>query len=486
MVASPEPVHDTRPAPDTILRQIADYVLGFAAEGALARDTAHLCFFDALGCGFPAHDHPECAKVLGPLIDGTVVPHGARVPGTAFELDPVTAAFNISALNRWLDFNDSYFGKEGGHPSDNLGGILAITDYLSRQRRSQGAPPFTMGDVLTAMIKAHEIQGNLAQVNGCNQFGFDCDNHTKVASTAVVAQLMGGSRDQIINGVSNAFADGPSLRAYRHAPNVGWRKSWAAADATARGVRLAAMALKDEMGYPTILSAAKHGYFDAYYKGEAFAFIRDLGSHVMEHVLFKTWPAGFHAQSAMEASMRLHERVSKRLDDIERIEITAHQYCINQIAKEGPLHNPADRDHCLQFIVAIGLIHGDLDSFHYEDEAAADPRIDRLREKMVVREDPAFTAAFYDVKDPANPHAVQVFYKDGEKSEISEVRYPLGHASRRAEGKPLLVAKFHKNIASRMSPENEKRLLAWFEDRTAFEATAVDDVMALLTADFRS
>ncbi len=483
MAVTPDSGKDTRPPPDTILQQIADYVLGFAAEGILARDTAHLCFFDAIGCGFPAHDHPDCAKVLGPPVDDMVVPDGARVPGTAFELDPATAAFNISALNRWLDFNDSYFGKEGGHPSDNLGGILAITDFLSRRRRSRGAASFTMADVLTAMIKAHEIQGNLAQVNGCNQFGYDCDNHTKVASTAVVAQLMGGNRDQIINGVSNAFADGPSLRAYRHAPNVGWRKSWAAADATSRGVRLASMALKDEMGYPTVLSAAKHGYFDAYYKGEAFAFIRELGSHVMEHVLFKTWPAGFHAQSAMEASVRLHDEALNRLDDIERVEIAAHQYCINQIAKEGPLHNPADRDHCLQFIVAIGLIHGDLDSFHYEDEAAADPRIDELRTKMVVREDPAFTAAFYDVKNPANPHAVQIFYKDGQESEISTVYYPLGHASRRTEGKPLLAAKFRKNTAGRIRPETERRLLALFDDRMAFEAWAVDDFMALLAVD---
>jgi 2-methylcitrate dehydratase len=483
MAVSSKTVRGVRPAPDTILQQIADYVLRFAADGTLARETAHLCFFDAIGCGFPAHDHPECVKVLGPIVDGIVVPQGARVPGTAFELDPATAAFDISALNRWLDFNDSYFGKEGGHPSDNLGGILATMDYLSRRRRSRGAAPFTMADVLTAMIKAHEIQGNLAQVNGCNQYGFDCDNHTKVASTAVVAQLMGGSRDQIINGVSNAFADGPSLRAYRHAPNVGWRKSWAAADATSRGVRLASMALKGEMGYPTILSAPKHGYFDAYYKGEAFAFIRALGSHVMEHVLFKTWPAGFHAQSAMEASRRLHEDAAQRLDEIERIEIAAHQYCINQIAKEGPLHNPADRDHCLQYIVAIGLIHGDLDSVHYEDEAAADPRVDALRNKMVVREDPAFTAAFYDVDDPANPHSVQIFYGDGEKSELSTVRYPLGHVSRRKESKPLLMKKFRKNVAGRMTPDKERQLLELSEDRAAFEAVAVDDFMALLAVD---
>ncbi len=477
---------DTRPDPDLILQQIADYVLGFQADSTLARDTAHLCFFDALGCGFPAHDHPECRKVLGPMIDGMTVKHGARVPGTSFELDPVTAAFNISALNRWLDFNDSYFGKEGGHPSDNLGSILAVTDYLSRKRRASGEVPFTMADVLSAIIKAHEVQGNLAQVNGCNQFGFDCDNHTKVASTAVAAQLMGGTRAQIINGVSNAFADGPSLRAYRHAPNVGWRKSWAAADATSRGVRLALMALKDEMGYPTILTAKKHGYFDAYYKGEPFEFIRELGSHVMEHVLFKTWPAGFHAQSAMEASVGLHDEASKRLDDIaqieliERVEIAAHQYCINQIAKEGPLHNPADRDHCLQYIVAIGLIHGDLDSDHYEAEAAADPRIDALRDKMVVTEDPAFTEAFYNVDDPANPHAVQIFYKDGTQSAVSKVQYPLGHYSRRAEGKPLLAAKFRKNIAGRLSADTEKQLLALVADRAAFEEIAVDDFMGML------
>jgi 2-methylcitrate dehydratase len=467
---------DTRPDPDTILQQIADYVLGYQADSTLARDTAHLCFFDAMGCGFPAHDHPECQKVLGPMFDGMTIEHGARVPCSSYELDPVTAAFNISALNRWLDFNDSYFGKEGGHPSDNLGGILAISDYLTRKKEAS----FTMADVLTAMIKAHEVQSNLAQVNGCNQFGYDCDNHTKVASTAVVAQLMGCNREQIINGVSNAFADGPALRAYRHAPNVGWRKSWAAADASSRGVRLAAMALKDEMGYPTILTAKKHGYFDAYYKGEAFEFIRELGSHVMEHVLFKTWPAGFHAQSAMEAAVGLYDEASKRLEDIERVDITAHQYCINQIAKEGPLHNPADRDHCLQYIVAIGLIHGDLESDHYEAKAAADPRIDALRDKMVVTEDLAFTEAFYNVDDPANPHAVEITYKDGSKSARSAVQYPLGHYSRRSEGKPLLEAKFHKNITGRLGAEKETQLLALFDDRAAFEAIAVDDFMSFL------
>ncbi|MEQ8193923.1 MAG: bifunctional 2-methylcitrate dehydratase/aconitate hydratase [Rhodospirillales bacterium] len=474
--------NNTRPEPDTILKQIAAYVYEYAGAGPRARDTAHLCFFDAVGCGFPAHDHPECAKLLGPPVEGMTVPFGARVPGTAFELDPVTAAFDISALNRWLDFNDSYFGKEGGHPSDNLGGLLAVTDHLSRKRRAAGAAPFTMKDVLSAMIKAHEIQGNLAQVNGCNQFGFDCDNHTKVATAAVTARLMGATYEQIINGVSNAFADGPSLRAYRHAPNVGWRKSWAAADASARGVHLAMMAVKNEMGYPGILSTKKHGYFDAYYHGEAFEFIRPLGSHVIENVLFKTWPAGFHAQSAMEAAVRLHPEASKRLDAIERIEIDAHRYCLNQISKEGPLHNPADRDHCLQYIVAVGLIFGDLESAHYEDAAAADPRIDPLRAKMIAREKPAYTEAFYNVNDPANPHAVQVFYKDGSKSEKSEVFYPLGHASRRAESKPLLAAKFRRNVAGRLSAENEARLLALFEDRAEFEAVAVDDFMALLAA----
>jgi 2-methylcitrate dehydratase len=471
---------DQRPAPDTILQQIADYVLDFKAESTLARDTAHMDLFDALGCGFPAHDHPECRKVLGPVVEGITAQHGARVPCTSYELDPVTAAFNISALNRWLDFNDSYFGKEGGHPSDNLGAILAVADYLSQIRRASGEAPFTMADVLTAMIKAHEIQGNLAQVNGCNLAGFDCDNHTKVASTAVSAWLLGCNREQIINGVSNAFADGPSLRAYRHAPNVGWRKSWAAADASSRGVRLALMAQKDEMGYPTILTATKHGYFDAYYKGEAFEFIRDLGSHVMEHVLFKTWPAGFHAQSAMEAAVKLHKEALAKLDDIERIEIAAHAYCIRQIAKEGPLHNPADRDHCLQYIVVIGLLFGDIDSDDYEAERAADPRIDALRDRMTVTEDPAFTEAFYNVDDPANPHAIQIFYKDGTQSQISEVKYPLGHYSRRDEGKPLLAQKFRKNIAGRLGAETEQKLLAWFGDRAAFEVIAVDDFMAML------
>jgi 2-methylcitrate dehydratase len=474
-------VDNTKPEPDAVLVEIADYVCTFTADGTLARETAHLCLFDTLGCGFAALDHPVCRKLLGPPMEGMSPPLGVRVPGTSFVLDPVTAAFNIGTLNRWLDFNDAYFGREGGHPSDNLSGILAAADALSRQRRTKGEAPLTMADILTAMIKAHEIQGNIAQCNAYNQQGLDNDNLTKVATTGVTTHMLGGSHSQIVNALSNAFTDGPALRAYRHAPNTGWRKSWAAADASARGLWHAQLAIKDEMGYPSILTTKTNGYFDAFFGGKPFEFIRPFGSHIMENVQFKAWPAEFHSQTPTENAIRLHKEVSGRIDEIERIEIASHRHGLNQIDKEGPLHNPADRDHCLQYIVAIGLLHGELVSAHYEDEAASDPRIDPLREKMVTREDPVYTERFYDPEETANCSAIQIFYTDGTKSEFTETEYPLGHPKRREEGNPVLAEKFRRNIKGRLSAEKEAQVLALFEDQAALEKMAVDDFMALLS-----
>jgi len=471
---------NTRPEPDALLVEIADYVCDFPADGTLARETAHLCLFDTLGCGFAALDHPVCQNMLGPAMEGMSPPMGARVPGTNYVLDPVTAAFNIGTLNRWLDFNDAYFGKEGGHPSDNLCGILAAADTLSRQRRARGEIPLTMGDILTAMIKAHEIQCNIAQMNAFNWHGLDNDNLTKVASTAVTTHMLGGNREQITNGVSNAFCDGPALRSYRHAPNTGWRKSWAAADASARGLWHAQWAVKGEMGYPGILSTETNGYYDAYFGGKPFEFIRPFSSHIMENVQFKCWPAEFHSQTAIENAITLHDEALRRFDEIDRIELVGHRHGLNQIDKKGPLHNPADRDHCLQYIVAIGLLHGGLISEHYEDEAASDARIDPLRDKMTTREDKTYTERFYNPDDTANCNAMQIFYKDGTSSAFIETEYPLGHPQRRAEGKPVLTEKFRRNLQGRLGTEKEMRLLALFEDRTALEALAVDEFMTLM------
>lgn len=472
---------NTRPEPDAILVEIADYICDFPADGALARETAHLCLFDTLGCGLAALDHPVCQKMLGPAMEGMSPPMGARVPGTDYVLDPVTAAFNIGTLNRWLDFNDAYFGKEGGHPSDNLCGILAAADTLSQQRRDRGETPLTMANILTGLIKAHEIQGNIAQMNAYNWYGLDNENLTKIATAAVTTQMLGGSHTQIVNAVSNAFCDGPALRAYRHAPNTGWRKSWAAADASARGLWHAQLAVKDEMGYPSILTTKTNGFYDAYFGGNEFEFIRPFASHIMENVQFKCWPAEFHSQTAIENAVQLHQEALDRLDEIERIELVGHRHGLNQIDKKGPLHNPADRDHCLQYIIAIALLHGGLISEHYEDEAASDARIDPLREKMVTREDKTYTERFYNPEDTANCNAMQIFYKDGSSSAFTETAYPLGHPNRRAEGKPVLETKLHRNLEGRLGKEKEAQVLALFGNQTALEDLAVDDFMALLS-----
>jgi len=431
---------------------------------------------DTLGCGFEALGYPACTKLLGPIVPGTIVPNGAKVPGTQFQLDPVQAAFNIGAMIRWLDFNDTWLAAEWGHPSDNLGGILAAADYISRKAVAEGKKPLIMKDVLTAMIKAHEIQGVIAIDNSFNRVGLDHVVLVKVATTAVVSKMLGCTKEEVINALSNAWIDGQSLRTYRHAPNTGSRKSWAAGDATSRGVRLALMALKGEMGYPSALTAKTWGFYDALFKGNEFKFQRPYGSYVMEHVLFKiSFPAEFHAQTAVECAMQLHPVVKDRIDQIDKIELTTHESAIRIIDKKGPLHNPADRDHCLQYMVAIGLIFGQLTSAHYEDSVAADPRIDALREKMICSESAQYTKDYLDPAKRSIANAVQIFFKDGLKTGKIEVEYPIGHRRRRKEGIPVLVDKFKTNLGRRFPVRQQKAVLDVCLNQTKLEGSPVNE-----------
>jgi 2-methylcitrate dehydratase len=470
------PPSNVRPAPDQELTDIADYVTQYEIRSAEAYATARLCLMDTLGCGLEALGYPACTKLLGPLVPGTVVPHGAKVPGTQFQLDPVTAAFNIGAMIRWLDFNDTWLAAEWGHPSDNLGGILATADWLSRTAIAQGKPPLTVRQVLEAMIKAHEIQGVIALENSFNRVGLDHVILVKVATTAVVAHMLGCTHEEIVNAVSNAWIDGHSLRTYRHAPNTGSRKSWAAGDATSRGVRLALMAKKGEMGYPSALTARTWGFYDVLFRGQRLRFQRPYGSYVMENVLFKiSFPAEFHAQTAVECAMQLHPQVKDRLEEIERIVIRTHESAIRIIDKRGPLHNPADRDHCLQYMVAVPLIFGRLTASDYEDEVAADPRIDRLREKMEVVEDPQFSRDYLDPDKRSIANGVTVYFKDGTQAGEVVVEYPVGHRRRRSEGIPLLEAKFRANLARRFPPKQAAAIFSLCQDQKALEATPVHE-----------
>ena len=460
-----------RPQPDAVLSDMAAYALSGGPFPDEARETARLCLMDSLGCALAALEFPACTRLLGPVVPGAVMPGGARVPGTAWELDPVQAAFNIGAMIRWLDFNDTFLAAEWGHPSDNLGAILAVADYLDR-REDGGA--VTMGDVLTAMIKAHEIQGVIALENGFNRVGLDHVLLVRVASTAVAAAMLGGGEEQVVNALSNAWIDGGALRTYRHAPNTGSRKSWAAGDAAGRAVRLALMALQGEMGYPSALSAKGWGYYDVLFKGRPFSFSQPYGSYVMENVLFKiSFPAEFHAQTAVEAALELHGAVKDRLDDVERIVIETQEAGSRIIDKTGPLDNPADRDHCLQYMVAIPLIHGELTARHYEDETARDPRIDALRDKMEVRENPQFTVDYMDPDKRAIGNAVQVHFKDGSSTERVEVPYPIGHRRRRGEGVPLLQEKFERHLAARLAPDQCVKILDACASRESLEPMRV-------------
>jgi 2-methylcitrate dehydratase len=473
----------TRPDPDQLLADIADYVCDTEIASELAFDTAHYCLMDTLACGFQALDYPACTKLLGPVVPGATLAGGARVPGTSYELEPIAAAFNIGAMIRWLDFNDTWLAAEWGHPSDNLGGILAVADYLSRRSRAEGKAPLTMQDVLAAMIKAHEIQGVLALENSFNRVGLDHVLLVRVASTAVVTRMLGGDREQVINAVSNAWIDGGALRTYRHAPNTGSRKSWAAGDATSRAVRLALIAMTGEMGYPSALSAKTWGYFDVLFKGKPFTFSQGFGSYVMENILFKiSFPAEFHAQTAVEAGMVLHDEVKDRLDDIEKIVIETQEAGVRIIDKTGPLDNPADRDHCIQYMIAVPMIFGRLTAADYEDDIASDPRIDSLRAKMEVSENEGFTKDYFDPSKRYIGNAVQVFFKDGSSTERVAIDYPIGHRQRREEGIPVLVNKFETSVSPKLKARQWKELDALCADKQKLAATAVDDFMALLVA----
>ena len=441
-----------RPDWDEVLADIADYVCDYDIDSDVAFETAHYCLMDTLACGFQALDFPACTKLLGPVIPGATFPGGARVPGTSYELEPVMAAFNIGAMNRWLDFNDTWLAAEWGHPSDNLGGILAVADYLSRQRRLSGEAPLKMNDVLIAMIKAHEIQGVLALENSYNRVGLDHVLLVRVASTAVITRMLGGDREQVLNAVSNAWIDGGALRTYRHAPNTGSRKSWAAGDATSRAVRLALIAMTGEMGYPSALSAPTWGYYDVLFKGNEFKFQRPYGSYVMENVLFKiSFPAEFHSQTAVEAGMTLHEQVRDRIDDVEKVVIETQEAGIRIIDKTGPLDNPADRDHCIQYMVAVPMIFGRLTAADYEDDVANDPRIDALRDKMEVKENKQYTKDYFDPELRYIGNSVQVFFNDGTSTDRVEVNFPIGHRARREEGIPVLKQKFVDSVSPKLA-----------------------------------
>ncbi|TVY08143.1 bifunctional 2-methylcitrate dehydratase/aconitate hydratase [Paenibacillus cremeus] len=467
-------ISNARPEPDEVIASIAAYASDYRIESEEALQTARLCLMDTLGCGLLALRYPECTKHLGPIVPGTTVPNGVKVPGTSYQLDPVMAAFNIGCMIRWLDYNDTWLAAEWGHPSDNLGGILAVADYLSRSRVAQGEPPLTMRSVLEAMIKAHEIQGVIALENSFNRVGLDHVILVKVASTAVVTAMLGGTKDEIINAVSNAWIDGQALRTYRHAPNTGSRKSWAAGDATSRAVRLALLAMKGEMGYPSALTAKTWGFYDVLFKGREFAFQRPYGSYVMEHVLFKiSFPAEFHAQTAVECALQLHPQVAGRLNEIDRVVLTTHESAIRIIDKKGPLHNPADRDHCLQYMTAIGLIYGDLTADHYEDAVAQDPRIDALRDKMITVEDKRYSAEYHDPEKRSIANSVQVFFKDGSSTANIEVEYPIGHRRRRSEGIPVLERKFAANLATRFPSKQVKAIYELCQDQQKLESTPV-------------
>jgi 2-methylcitrate dehydratase len=470
-----------RPDPDPALVAISDYAKNFQIASSQAYETARYCLMDTLACGFQALKYPACTKLLGPVVPGAVMPGGARVPGLSYELDPVQAAFNIGAMIRWLDFNDTWLAAEWGHPSDNLGGILAVADYLARKAVMEGKTPPTVRDVLTGMIKAHEIQGVLALENSFNRVGLDHVILVRVASTAVVTAMLGGSVEQIVNAVSNAWIDGGALRTYRHAPNTGSRKSWAAGDATSRAVRHAFISMTGEMGYPSALSAKTWGFYDVLFKSKPFSLPQPFGSYVMENVLFKiSFPAEFHAQTAVEAAMTLHPSVKDRVADIERIVIETQEPGVRIIDKTGPLANPADRDHCIQYMVAIPLLFGRLTAEDYEDKVATDPRVDALRGKMEVRENTTFTQEYYAADKRYIGNAVQVFFRDGTSTQRVQVDFPIGHRKRRAEGMPVLVQKFETSVDAHFGPKQAEKIKSLFAKREQLDSMPVNELMAAL------
>lgn len=478
-------ISNQRPQPDKVLVDIAEYILTYKISNDLAWKTAHYCLLDTLGCGFEALTYPACTKLLGPIVSGTTVPNGAKVPGTSYQLDPVQAAFNIGAMIRWLDFNDTWLAAEWGHPSDNLGGILATADWLSRTNIAHGKAPLQMTQVLEAMIMAHEIQGVIALENSFNKVGLDHVLLVKLASTAVVGKLMNLSKDEIINSLSLAFVDGQSLRTYRHAPNTGSRKSWAAGDATSRAVRLALMAKTGEMGYPSVLTAKTWGFYDVSFKGKSFEFQRDYGSYVMENVLFKiSFPAEFHSQTAVEAAMTLHEKLRQSnitTEDIEKIIIRTHEAAIRIIDKQGPLNNPADRDHCIQYMIAVPLLYGRLTALDYEDHVANDIRIDALRDKMQCVEDKQFTKDYHDPQKRSIANALTIHLKNGKILEEVVVEYPIGHKRRREEGIPKLIEKYKINLNRIFAQKQQHIILEKTLDYNILSQMPVHEFVDLFT-----
>jgi 2-methylcitrate dehydratase len=473
-----------RPGYDSVISEIANYVINFEIESDLALDTARNCLIDTIGCGLLALKFPACTKMLGPVVEGTSVPFGVRVPGTNFKLDPIKGAFDIGCAIRWLDYNDTWLAAEWGHPSDNLGAILSITDFISQQKISKGEDPLKMRTVLEAMIMTHEIQGVLALKNSFNKVGLDHVVLVKVASTALVTKLMGGTKDQIMDAVSQAWVDGQSLRTYRHAPNAGSRKSWAAGDATSRAIRLAMITLSGEMGYPGALSAPVWGFEDVLFDAKKISLPQKFGTYVMENVLFKiSFPAEFHAQTAVEAAVTLHPEIIERLDDVKTVNITTHDSAIRIISKEGELNNPADRDHCLQYMVAIGLLKGNLIAEDYEDDIASDPRIDTLRKKMVINEDKRYSDEYHEADKRSIANKIQIHFNDGSSTEEIEVEYPIGHKRRREEGIPVLEQKFKNNLEITYDSDKCEEIYQLCIDQEKLESTSVTDFQELFAVD---
>ena len=473
-----------RPGYDSVISEIANYVTNFEIESDLALDTARNCLIDTIGCGLLALKFPACTKMLGPVVEGTSVPFGVRVPGTNFKLDPIKGAFDIGCAIRWLDYNDTWLAAEWGHPSDNLGAILSITDFISQQKISKGEDPLTMRTVLEAMIMTHEIQGVLALKNSFNKVGLDHVVLVKVASTALVTKLMGGTKDQIMDAVSQAWVDGQSLRTYRHAPNAGSRKSWAAGDATSRAIRLAMITLSGEMGYPGALSAPVWGFEDVLFDGKQISLPQKFGTYVMENVLFKiSFPAEFHAQTAVEAAVTLHPEIIEKLDEVKTVNITTHDSAIRIISKEGELNNPADRDHCLQYMVAIGLLKGNLIAEDYEDDIASDPRIDTLRKKMVINEDKRYSDEYHEADKRSIANKIQIHFNDGSSTKEIEVEYPIGHKRRREEGIPVLEQKFKNNLEITYDSNKCEEIYQLCINQEKLESTSVTDFQELFAID---
>ena len=473
---------NSRPDPDKLIIQIADYVMEYEIQSDEAYETAKSCLIDTLGCGLLALSFPACTKLLGPIVEGTEVPYGVRVPGTKNLLDPVKGAFDIGCIIRWLDFNDTWLAAEWGHPSDNLGAILACSDYVSQKNIEEGKEPLKVLDILEMMIKAHEIQGILALENSFNRVGLDHVVLVKVASTAVATKILGGNKDDVINALTHAWLDGQSLRTYRHAPNAGSRKSWAAGDATSRAVRLAMITLSGEMGYPSVLTAKIWGFEDVLFKSDSLRIPQSFGSYVMENVLFKiSFPAEFHAQTAVEAAVKIHPEIKDRLDEIDKIEITTHESAIRIISKVGELNNPADRDHCLQYMVAIGLLKGNLVAEDYEDDVAQDPRIDELRSKMVVTENKKYSKDYLDPEKRSIANKLKVLFNDGSSTEEIEVEYPIGHRRRRNEGISVLENKFLSNLKTVFDDEKSEKIYKEFLDFDKLTSMSVVDFQKLLS-----